>query len=135
MQLKAYLEYFDMEQIHILALEELQDQPLRELNSIFKFLGLHQMQDEQVFEFKTNMAETKGIPTVIKRKLIIRSVAKVSPSLAEKMASYWSAWFFKHLSEKPVIDEKEKEQLKRELKDDINEFRRLTHKSFDKWEI
>jgi len=135
MQLKAYLEYFDMEQIHILALEELQDQPLRELNSIFKFLGLHQMQDEQVFEFKTNMAETKGIPTVIKRKLIIRSVAKVSPSLAEKMASYWSAWFFKHLSEKPVIDEKEKEQLKRELKDDINEFRRLTHKSFEKWEI
>jgi len=135
MQLKAYLEYFHMDQIHIISLEDLQRDRLVELNKIFKFLGVNQLSDESLFNFKTNAAETKGVPTVIKRKFLIRVISKLSPILAKKITGTLSEQFYSYLLKKPIISGEEKDSLKKKLKEDVMEFRELTRKPFETWEI
>lgn len=135
MQLKSYLRFFSMDQIHILSLEDLQKNRLKELNAIFKFLGVEELKNEKLFDFKTNTAETKEVPAVIKRSFFIRGLAKLSPILAEKSASFLSKYFFRNLSRKPILSEKEIDSLKLMLEDDINEFRMITGKPFDQWEV
>ena len=43
--------------------------------------------------------------------------------------------FLANQLKKPTISDKEKEKLKEKLRPDIEEFRRLTGKVFDQWEI
>lgn len=135
MQLKAYLEYFSLDQIHILSLEDLQKDKLGELNKIFKFLNISTLEDKSIFDFKTNTAEMKGVPAVIKRKFFIRVVSKFFPDLAEQLARSLTDKFYTKLLKKPILSESEVEQIRDQLKTDIEEFRLITGKAFNQWKI
>jgi len=135
MQLKAYLTYFDKNQIHILSLEDLQQNRLEALNEIFRFLEVSLLDNELVFDFESNIAETKGIPSVIRGNLFIRLLSKISTSFAERVSTVLSEKFYANQLKKPIISNEEKEALKEKLRPDIEEFRLLTGKSFDQWEI
>lgn len=135
MQLKAYLAYFSMKQIYVLSLEDLKQNRLKELNGIFRFLEVAPLDNEELFNFKSNTAETKGIPAVIKGNLIIRLISKISVAFAEKVSTMLSERFYANQLKKPTISDHEKEKLKEKLSPDIEEFRRLTGKVFEQWEI
>lgn len=135
MQLKAYLAYFSMKQIYVLSLEDLKQNRLKELNGIFRFLEVAPLDNEELFNFKSNTAETKGIPAVIKGNLIIRLISKISVPFAEKVSTMLSERFYAYQLKKPTISDHEKEKLKERLSVDIEEFRCLTGKVFEQWEI
>lgn len=135
MQLKAYLKYFDKKQIHVLALEDLNQHKLKELNKIFQFLEVQTMTNESMFDFKSNTAETKGIPAAIRGNFFIRMLSKISKPFGEEVSTMLSERFYANQLKKPTISHQEKEELKNKLREDITEFRRLTGKSFDQWEI
>ncbi|MBR9832567.1 sulfotransferase domain-containing protein [bacterium] len=135
MQLKEYLKYFDLKQFYILSLEDLHANRLKELNKIFKFLGVSQLDDEKLFDFEANVAESKEIPTEVKQKWIVRLTTKLSPYLGRRLANYLSAKFYAFQLKKPVLTKEEKESLELLLRDDIIEFKKITGKSFDQWSI
>jgi len=135
MQLVPYLKHFKKEQIHILSLEDLGSNRLTELNKIFNFLGVEEMDDEKVFDFITNSAATKTIPSVIKLNLIYRLGNKISKRLTGHVASYIANKYLSHQMKKQTLSLQEENELKQRLKDDINNLRKLTNKKFANWDI
>ena len=59
--LKKWLEYFPREQIHFVNGEELVKNPVLEMKSVEKFLGLEPFIDENLYYFN----ETKGFPCLV----------------------------------------------------------------------
>ncbi|MCX2743398.1 sulfotransferase [Mangrovivirga sp. M17] len=53
-QISKYLEYFPQDQIEIVLFEDLVNNRLDTLNSIFRFLGVSELKDELMFNFKSN---------------------------------------------------------------------------------
>ena len=135
MQLQAYLKYFDLSQIHILSLEDLEKNRLDELNAIFRFLGVEEMQDEKQFDFVTNAAETKAIPTVIRHHWLYRLGNKISRKITTKIANRIANNFFAHQLKKQVLTEKEEKELRIKLEEDVSNFRKITGKDFSNWSI
>jgi hypothetical protein len=85
-QITEYLKFFDKSQIHILTLESLKINKLKELNKIFRFLGVHELSNEKVFDYVKNDAFSKDIPLFVKSKFWFRFTYKLSKTLAEKIA-------------------------------------------------
>lgn len=135
MQIKAYLEFFDLSQIHILSLEDLQEKPLEEMNKLFDFLGIDRMKESLLFQTKKNTAETKNIPRVIKGHFLYRIGMRISGSITNRIAERLAIRFFKGQLEKPQLNSVELNELKGYLIEDINEFRRITGKNFEQWSI
>lgn len=59
--LRRWLEYFPLEQIHFVNGEELVKNPVNEMKSVEKFLGLEPFIDEKLYYFN----ETKGFPCLV----------------------------------------------------------------------
>lgn len=59
--LRRWLEYFPLEQIHFVNGEELVKNPVPEMKSVEKFLGLEPFIDENLYYFN----ETKGFPCLV----------------------------------------------------------------------
>lgn len=135
MQLQAYLKYFDLSQIHILSLEDLEKNRLDELNAIFRFLGVEELRDEKLFDFVTNAAETKAIPTVIRHHWLYRLGNKISRKITTKIANRIASNFFAHQLKKQVLTEKEEKELRTKLEEDVTNFRKITGKDFSNWSI
>lgn len=135
MQLKQYLKFFEIDQIHILALEDLQDNPLVEMNKIFTFLGLPAMHGSNLFIEKRNSSESKGVPRVISDHILFRAGRKINKKLSYEIANIIASIFFKNQIAKPNLLESEIDELKRLLIDDINDFRRISGKDFNHWSL
>ncbi|NOG58405.1 MAG: hypothetical protein HND54_11770 [Bacteroidetes bacterium] len=133
LQLKAYLEFFDLSQIHILSLEDLNAKPLEEMNKLFDFLGIDQMKEAHLFQTKKNTAESKNIPRIIKSHFLYRIGKRINRRITQKIAERLAFRFFKEQLTKPQLYENEISDLKNYLKGDIDEFRRITGKKFEQW--
>lgn len=135
MQLKQYLKFFEIDQIHILALEDLQDNPLVEMNKIFTFLGLSAMHGSNLFIEKKNSSESKGVPRVISDHILFRAGRKINKKLSYEIANIIASIFFKNQIAKPNLLESEIDELKRLLIDDINDFRKISGMDFNHWSL
>ena len=58
-QLSKYLDFFDKSQIHVLSLSELKDNRLETMNAIFRFLGVKEIIDPNLFHFEKNKSKNK----------------------------------------------------------------------------
>ena len=134
-QVSEFLNYFKKEQIHVISLEDLNEKPLVELNKIFDFLGVKEIEDESVFNFIANSAETKRIPRRIKNNLFYRIGLKVNRPITLKIGEKLAKNFFKKMLSKPTLTEQDMAFLKEKLQVDTNQFRNLTDKSFPQWSI
>jgi hypothetical protein len=135
-QLEAFLEYFDLDQIHITTLEELQNNKLKTLNKIFAFLEVPLLDDEKKFDFIKNSHTHKVLPYTFKKSLFFRGIKKISPSLAKKMNQ--SQWLKKYVftkGDKIVLNNHQLDFLKSVFQPDIEKLRKVTGKSFDIWSI
>ena len=136
-QLSAYLDFFSLENIHVLSLEELQQDRLGTMNALFRFLGATELEDPKTFDFVANAHEGKSIPADIKRSLPFRVIRKISPSLARKIihSPVIKQAFFSQPVSKVVLSAQQKEELKQRLKEDVAQFRKLTGKDFPTWSL
>lgn len=134
-QMLAYLEYFNKEQIHILSLEDLQENKLQELNKIFRFLEIDELHDESIFNFITNDADSKPFPRIIRKNIFYRIGNKVIPRLTNSIAKFIANKYFAHQLKKPVLSLEEENTIKEQMKDDIAKFREFTGNSFSNWSV
>ncbi|MCF6365357.1 MAG: sulfotransferase domain-containing protein [Bacteroidales bacterium] len=134
-QISEVLKYFDLKQIHFLSLEDLQENRLSELNKIFDFLNIKKLTDDTVFNFKSNTAEDKSIPHIVKFSIPYRVLNKISSKLAKNTGRTFSKIFLKYQIKKPVLSEKKISELKEILKPDIDKFKKLTKKGFSQWNL
>lgn len=58
-QLEPYLKLFKKENIHILKSEDLYKDTLKEMNNVFSFLGLKQLNDPELFQSQFNRSSDK----------------------------------------------------------------------------
>lgn len=134
-QISQYLKFFKKEQIHVLSLEDLKENTLNELNEIFKFLNVSQINDESLFNFVSNSAETKRVPRLIKNNIFYKIGLKLNVNITERIGSALAKRFYEEMLKKPSLTEDDYSFLKGKLKEDTDKFRKLTGKSFDKWSI
>lgn len=134
-QISHYLKYFKKEQIHVLSLEELNENPLNELNKIFKFLEVEEVENKSLFDFVSNSAETKKIPKRIKNNILYRAGLKLNANATAKVGELLAKRFYKKLLSKPTLTNEDLDFLKEKLQDDVTKFRELTGKPFGKWSI
>ena len=135
MQISEYLKYFKLEQIHILSLEDLANNKLTELNNIFKFLGIKEISDEHIFEFRTNEFSNQNIPSSIRTNYLFRIGMKILPRTTKKIALMISVRYYKKLEKKYELTYKRMDELMFLLKEDVEQFRKLTGKDFKTWSI
>jgi len=135
MQISAFLKYFKKEQIYVLALEDLQENRLFEMNKIFTFLNVDKLNDNSTFNFVSNAAEDKSIPYVVKCSIPYRAGNKFVPKLTKKIGERFSNIFLKFQMEKPKLSEEQLFMLKQKLKPDIDKFREFTGNFFSKWSV
>lgn len=135
MQLKAYLKYFNPKQIYILSLEELKKDSLGEMNKIFDFLGVKNLSENNLFEFKVNLADEKLIPRIIKDSILYRLGAKLNLPFTNRLAKIVAKQFFRYQTKKRKLSDEEVQDLKSILREDIEMFKKLSGKSFSYWNI
>lgn len=135
LQISEYLKYFKREQIYILSLEDLIENKLAELNKIFEFLEVDKLTDETIFDFVSNNAELKSLPSIIKKNILYRAGNKLLPKFTNSFATYLFKNYFSHKLKKPTLSLFEENELKEKMKDDMAKFRELTEKSFSKWSV
>lgn len=135
MQIQAFLNHFKKEQIHILSLEDLQENKLVELNKIFRFLEVDEMNDVSIFDFITNDVESKEYPYIIKTNFFFRLGNKISTKLTKIVGDKIRDKYFSHLMKKRPLPKEEEVKIKAIIKDDVEKFRAFTEKSFSNWNI
>ena len=85
-QISKYLKYFNKSQLHILTLESLKDNRLTELNKVFQFLNVQELNDQNLFNYIKNDADSKEVPIFIKSHLWYRLIKKLSAKSAANIA-------------------------------------------------
>ena len=135
MQLKAFLEYFSLKQIHLLTLEDLQRDRLKELNKIFDFLGVKRILDSSYFDFISNSADTKLVPRIIKEQLWYRILRKISSGLAIKVGSKLASVFYHDQMKKPDLSDDRISKLKEVFKKDKILLENLSGMKINNWSI
>jgi len=134
-QLQQYLKYFSIDQIQVITIEELNENPLAVMNQLFDFLEISPLQDESLFQEVKNSAFTKGIPRVIKAHIFYRMGKKVSKAYTEKVAKKIATKFYSEQLKKPQLSEMESKRLQNIFREDLVLLSQLTKRDFSKWNI
>ena len=140
-QISEYLKYFDLNQIHILTLEDLRDNRLEEMNKIFDFIGVKRLNDNKIFDFVKNSGQEKVIKNKFAKisensslKNIVKKVFRINTFNKFKRSKLYEKIFTKPVA-KPVITPEIEKRLIEYLKDDVNKLKDLTGLTFDKWKM
>lgn len=83
-QLEPFLKYFQSDQVKIMLLEDLKDKPLQTMNDTFRWLGLKELNENQMFTDRKNTFAEKKIPNklgqLLRKGNILSGVGKFLPS-------------------------------------------------------
>ncbi len=134
-QISAYLDHFPRNQIKVVSMEELVNDKLSTMNSLFHFLGVTPMQDESIFEYESNTAFEKGVPFFIRSLMPYRIIRKLSFGVVDKFVIWFLKLFVPRLMQKPKLSQDELDRVLPLLKSDVEKFRKFTGKEFSEWSI
>lgn len=134
-QISQYLTYFKKDQIYILSLEELVKNKLEELNNIFNFLDVAEVNDVSLFNFVSNQYSSNNIPFTIRINIFYRIGMKIAPSLTKKIGILLSKKYYHQLEKKYELTDEKLNELKFKLKKDIDQFRKFSGKKFKEWSV
>jgi hypothetical protein len=133
MQLEQYLDYFPQSNILVITLEDLSEHRQRTLEKVFHFLDVDDFFDSQDFSNilygssdRRRMNRVGLLGSKVPGKRIIESLL---PSQFVRV--YRSLYSSK--VQKPVLDERLKQALTDNLKDDVDCLRRYTDNDFGAW--
>jgi hypothetical protein len=134
-QISEYLKFFEKSQIHVLTLEDLKENRLKELNKIFSFLGLKELTDNNQFNYVKNDASSKQIPNFIKSQYWFRIMQKANKNLAEKIAYKLANSVYKKYLKKPELSEIINQDIVDTVKKDALEFKKTFNIDISKWNL
>lgn len=135
-QLQAFLQYFPLEQILVVDSDGLQTDRLTTMNRIFKFLGVDQVNDPEIFDFQANLNGEDVLPPRVRGSLAYRAAHRIAPGPVQ--------WLGKHPvirkaffsgSYKATLEQEERDRLAERFAPDVAALRRLTGQTFDGWQI
>jgi len=135
MQLKQYLEYFPLERIHIISLEELETNPFGIMKKLFSFLGVDNSFETPVFREKLHTSQLNGpkkLPAVILDKTLL--AYKIGGYLPKPMVRIYQS-LTREKVKLPLLKDDLKNRLTDYLKADILSLRQLTGYDFKGWSI
>jgi hypothetical protein len=140
LQLEQYTPYFDRERVLIVEAEALRDRREATLNRVFAFLGLDPELREDEVAATLNSSETMTLKTTLGYRLegtvgALRGTwlhSKLPTRQARRLLNRYHAATARPI-ERPHVDGRTLERLRRALSDDTERFRALTGQSFAGW--
>ena len=138
MQLGRYLEYYPMENILVVASEDLRARRTETLRDVFRFLGVDDTFQSRGFNKRTNESNRKRRKSDLWRRMVERpeiNLTRRLPARAQKLAEKSIHWLFSSRVERPLIDEGLRNRLTEHLEDDIRCFRNITGRDFPDWSV
>ena len=140
LQITQYLKYYDISRIHILGLEELQNNRDETLRIVFKFLSIDDTfllpNDTRILNKTHSKIRTNKLGDIL---LSDNQLFKSFRTLASRITPPSMKANLKSLigskQSNPTISDVLFEALREALQDDINKFRDLTGKNFQEWSI
>jgi hypothetical protein len=140
-QLRAYLEYFPREQIHLLTLEQLRDNRLETLNEVFRFLGVPILEDESLFQFQSNSKSGKTKATSFGELILSGSLSQVRSLIPRSWKSaIKESDLFRGLTRTPNLDHELiqpdlEQRIRAYLQDDLAQLRAWWGKDISEWSL
>lgn len=135
-QIGFFLEYFPLDQILVVDLDDLQTHRLRTMNEIFEFLGVSSVNDPGLFEFVSNTSDETVAPWRIQRNLAYRAANRVAPQLTDRlMRNRIVADTLLAGGKKKRLSEAELAALAARFKPDVDALRELLGRDFPTWSV
>lgn len=140
-QLEAYLPFYALERIHILALEDLQENPLAAMNGIFRFLGVAEMDSEDAFRAPKNTRADKRSLTTLGRFVKSSDSRWIRALLPSRLKNRLrtdprvSKGLLTQPIEPETLDDVVAERIREALAPDVAKFRKLTGMRFQMWSL
>lgn len=130
MQLSRYLDYYPLDQILVLTLDELRQQPSQTIKQVFQFIGVDDgfvPEDPSAVHHRTaNKAKHSALGRRISNPKLRKLLRLVLPaSLTRSVPGGGS----------PVLEEDLRAQLIEYLEDDLRVLRNLTGRDFAEWQL
>lgn len=140
MQLCAYLEYFDKEQILIFSTESMEANKRETLSNVFRFLGVDDSFYTPLFDRRLNVTARKRVKNKLGKSIanlpIMQSLYELTPKLGIPYSprAHWP-WPFSNPVTKPVLTPEARQRLIKEILPDTEKLRELTGQAFSEWSI
>ena len=130
MQLSRYLDYYPLDQILILTLEELRQQPHQTLKQVFQFIGV-----DDAFLPKDPSAVHHRTASKAKYSALGRRIS--NPKLQKLLRLVLPASLTRSIpnGRPPVLEEDLRTQLVEYLEGDLRVLRNLTGRDFAEWQL
>ena len=132
MQLEKYLEHFPASNILILTFENLISHRRQTLQKVFRFLDIDETFYSEGFSNALNKSSVKRRTTKI-GSLLSKMPGKKTIKSILPFSSRFTSMLFKRQIEKPMLNEKLRQELIDILKDDIDLLRKYTGSDFADW--
>lgn len=135
-QLSAFLEFYPLDRIMIVDLADLSRDPLATMNRLFAFLGLPELDDPALFDFRANVNGEDVLPRRLRTSLPYRAAHKLAPGSVDAVFRWPPVRkAFLSKSYKPELTADEIDRLKAEFAPDMARFRTLTGMDFANWSV
>ncbi len=138
MQLEQYLKYFQKSQTFIVTQEELLNRRIETLQTIFRFLEVEDSFSSQEFNFVFHKTSDKIQPNWI--GFLLGQISRLPLvhwfplQQREKVKSSLLRASSRPI-ERPSLEEDLRAELRRRLKDEIDQLRKFTGRSFEEWSL
>lgn len=138
LQLRRFLEYYDRSQILVLSAEHLRDRRRRTLRRAYRFLGVDPDFSSIRFQLKRHMSGRKRRLTKVGRWLeatpAIRALRQI-PIRYRWPVEDLIFYPFSRRIPRPRLGEDVRAELRAWLRQDVEEFRKLTGREFAEWSV
>jgi hypothetical protein len=132
-QLRRYLDNFPSDHILVIDQRDLRDRRRETLAKVFRFVGVDPDFDAPTFDRESNTADTKielhGLGLWLGRRGLIPKALR--RSFQHRPLVYLIGRPFQRPEVRPALHER----LAEALRDDIDDFRRLTGRAFEHWSV
>jgi len=146
-QLQQYLDYFPLEQIHILTTNSLKRDSKAAMQQIFDFLEVDPIIEAEQYTYKHNNAAEKfgynAVGRIAKRLLLNQEspmrqliMPLIPKSLRRDLRTrIFGTKVMRTQIEKPHISDESRQRLVQYLTPEVDALRQLTGKTFDSWSL
>ena len=139
-QIEKFLPHFRADQILVVAAEDLASDRLTTLNTIFRFLGIEELKDNSVFDFRANRQSDKRKKSPIGRFIYspqIQGIRNLLPrNFKDGLKQSTLVKQFTHQEvQRITLTPQLIDRLKEHLQTDVDQLRQFTGQSFSAWQL
>lgn len=134
-QLEAFLEYYSLEQIHVVDAHELRQERSEALSAIFRFLAVDDSFYDPAYEQEHGKSSIKREPTVLDRWARQLGWKRAMRRLVPGPIQHAYRSLTGEPLERPELNGARYEQVAEVLSQETEQLRRLTGQRFEHWQV